>query len=601
MIKRRSSISNTKTPRREVQMAYFEVFENLEGPIRINISANKSYEMESAFGEIRQMIGDGKPVSEVQSKIAGLKSALREVAPVLDCGHQLVAEQQHTALTRTDIAVYWQDSFRTIDDLLAEAVNAYQAGQYAVASERVKQAHFQGFKNSEMEMSVRQHRSAKDSATINQQFTALTAQPDRLNDVAYQVTTLLQDIEDILPGLPTTRDGQPVSAQPSAEDNPAASKETPDADWATVVAGINQSIGDAIARYHSGSAQDAILAVQDAYFDRFEATGMENKIGARDAAFKTQLENHFTRLVSLMKAGQPADKLTAEARALQHDLQDAVTLLGAGDETQWSLLLYSLMIIVREGLEALLIVAAIVAYLVKNNHRDKLPLIRQSVVVALLASVVTAALFQMLFANSGASRELLEGITMLIAVVMLFFMSYWLLSKVEARRWQAWLEGKLSHSLSRQSLIGLWLTCFLAVYREGAETVLFYAALIGDAQNVADHMAIGAGFAIGCVVLLLAWLVMRYSVVKLPLKPFFMLTGSFMYLMAFVFAGKGVLELVEGKLFQPTLLSGMPEIGWLGIYPYWETLLPQAILLLAALWVMQRRGTVAGETLHTNP
>lgn len=593
--------------RREVQMAYFEVFENLEGPIRINISANKSYEMESAFGEIRRMIGDGKPVSEVQSKIAGLKSALREVAPVLDGGHQLVAEEQHTALTRTDIAVYWQDSFRIIDDLLAEAVNAYQAGQYAVASERVKQAHFQGFKNSEMEMSVRQNRSAKDAAAINQQFTALTsltAQPDRLNDVAYQVTTLLQDIEDILPGLPAIRDGQPVSAQPSTEDTPVASKETPDADWATVAAGINQSIGDAIARYHSGSAQDAVLAVQDAYFDRFEATGMENKIGARDAAFKMQLENHFTRLVSLMKAGLPADKLTAEARALQHDLQDAVTLLGAGDETQWSLLLYSLMIIVREGLEALLIVAAIVAYLMKNDHQDKLPLIRQSVIVALLASVVTAALFQLLFANSGACRELLEGITMLIAVVMLFFMSYWLLSKVEARRWQAWLEGKLSRSLSRQSLIGLWLTCFLAVYREGAETVLFYAALIGDAQNVAGHLAIGAGFAIGCVVLLLAWLVMRYSVVKLPLKAFFMLTGSFMYLMAFVFAGKGVLELVEGKLFQPTLLSGMPEIGWLGIYPYWETLLPQAILLLAALvalWVMQRRGTIAGETRHTNP
>lgn len=369
-------------------------------------------------------------------------------------------------------------------------------------------------------------------------------------------------------------------------------------------AGINQSISDAIKRYHSGSAQDAILAVQDAYFDRFEATGMENKIGSRDATFKTQLENHFTRLVSLMKAGQPVDKLTAEASALQQDLQNAIAMLSAGDETQWSLLLYSLMIIVREGLEALLIVAAIVAYLVKNNHRDKLPLIRQSVIVALLASVVTAALFQMLFANSGSSRELLEGITMLIAMVMLFFMSYWLLSKVEARRWQAWLEGKLSHSLSRNSLIGLWLTSFLAVYREGAETVLFYYALIGDAQNLSGHMAIGASFAIGCMMLLLAWLVIRYSVVRLPLKPFFMLTGSFMYLMAFVFAGKGVLELVEDKLFQPTLLSEMPEIGWLGIYPYRETLLPQAVLLLAALvalWVMQRRDTVPGKTIHPNP
>lgn len=596
------SQQRTDEARRTVQMAYFEVFENLEGPIRINISASKSYEMESAFGEIRRMIGEKKPLADVQSKIDWLKASLREVEPVLDGGHRLVAEEQHSALTRTDIAVHWQESVRIIDDLLAQAVNDYQAGNYATASQHVQQAHYQGFKNSEMEMSVRQNRSAKDAAAINQQFSALialAAQPDRLNDVSYQVTTLLQDIEDILPGLPTTRGDQLIAAPQTADNGPAAEESTR-TNWGEVAGGINQSIQDAIARYQRGETQNAILDVQDSYFDRFEASGMENKIGSRDSAFKTTLEAYFTRLVSLMKAGQPAERLQSEASALEQDLQKAVTMLGEGEETQWSLLLYSLMIIVREGLEALLIVAAIVAYMVKNNHQDKLPLIRQSVIVALVASVITAVIFQLLFTNSGASRELLEGITMLIAVVMLFFMSYWLLSKVEARHWKAWLEGKLSHSLTTGSLVGLWLTSFLAVYREGAETVLFYYALIGDAKDVAGHMAIGAGFVIGCVVLLAAWLVMRYSVVRLPLKPFFMFTGSFMYLMAFVFAGKGVLELVEGKLFQPTLINGFPEISWLGIYPYVETLLPQAVLLLAALvalWVMRRKSAVPGETI----
>lgn len=596
------SQQRTDEARRTVQMAYFEVFENLEGPIRINISASKSYEMESAFGEIRRMIGEKKPLADVQSKIDWLKASLREVEPVLDGGHRLVAEEQHSALTRTDIAVHWQESVRIIDDLLAQAVNDYQAGNYATASQHVQQAHYQGFKNSEMEMSVRQNRSAKDAAAINQQFSALialAAQPDRLNDVSYQVTTLLQDIEDILPGLPTTRDDQLIAVPQTADNGPAAEESTR-TNWGEVAGGINQSIQDAIARYQRGETQNAILDVQDSYFDRFEASGMENKIGSRDSAFKTTLEAYFTRLVSLMKAGQPAERLQSEASALEQDLQKAVTMLGEGEETQWSLLLYSLMIIVREGLEALLIVAAIVAYMVKNNHQDKLPLIRQSVIVALVASVITAVIFQLLFTNSGASRELLEGITMLIAVVMLFFMSYWLLSKVEARHWKAWLEGKLSHSLTTGSLVGLWLTSFLAVYREGAETVLFYYALIGDAKDVAGHMAIGAGFVIGCVVLLAAWLVMRYSVVRLPLKPFFMFTGSFMYLMAFVFAGKGVLELVEGKLFQPTLINGFPEISWLGIYPYVETLLPQAVLLLAALvalWVMRRKSAVPGETI----
>ncbi|PWC14475.1 FTR1 family iron permease [Brenneria corticis] len=582
--------------RTEVQMAYFEVFENLEGPIRINISAQKSYQLEAAFGEIRRMIGEGKPLADVQAKASWLKGELNAVLPVLTDGHRLVAQQQHGAYDNSDIALYWQQSFKIIDDQLAQAISEYQAGDYARASQSVQQAHYQGFKNSEMEMSVRQNRSAQQAAAINQQFSALIAlanQPDQLTDVAYRVTTLLQDIEDLLPGLPTTRDSQPVTA---ADDGDAAldAADVPDANWAKISDDINQAILAAIEKYRQGEVKPAMIAVQDAYFDLFEATGMENKVGSRNAAFKSTLEGYFTRMVSLMNAGQPVEQLHLQAEALQQDLANAVAMLGEGGDTHWSLLIYSLLIIVREGMEALLIVAAIVAYLVKNNHQDKLPLIRQSVYIALLCSVITAVIFQLLFTNSGASRELLEGVTMLIAVVMLFFMSYWLLSKVEARHWKAYLEGKLSHSLSGGSLVGLWLTSFLAVYREGAETVLFYYALVGDANNMAGHLSILAGFAIGCVILVIAYLIMRFTVVKLPLKPFFMFTGCFMYLMAFVFAGKGVLELIEGKLFEPTLLTGVPEISGLGIYPYVETLIPQGVLLvaaLAALWIMRRRAS----------
>lgn len=583
----------TADARTEVQMAYFEVFENLEGPIRINISAQKSYQLEATFGEIRRMIGEGKPLAEVQAKVNWLKGELDGVLPVLADGHKLVAQEQHGAYDNTEIALYWQQSFKVIDDLLAQAVSEYQTGDYKKASQSVQQAHYDGFKNSEMEMSVRLNRSSQQAAAINQQFSALiavAAQPDQMSEVAYQVTTLLQDIEDVLPGLPTTRDSQPVAAQP--EGGAAAADDVPDANWASVVNQINQAIAAAIAQYGQGQAKPAIMAVQDAYFDLFEASGMENKVGSRDAAFKSQLEGYFTRLVSQMSAGQPVEQLQTQADAMRQALANAVDMLGDGAETHWSMLLYSLLIIVREGLEALLIVAAIVAYLVKNGHQDKLPLIRQSVYVALACSVLTAVVFQLLFSNSGASREMLEGVTMLIAVVMLFCMSYWLLSKVEARHWKAYLEGKLSHALSSGSLIGLWLTSFLAVYREGAETVLFYYALVGDADSVTGYISLLAGFLIGCVLLLIAYLIMRFSVVKLPLKPFFMFTGCFMYLMAFVFAGKGVLELIEGKLFEPTLLVGVPEVSWLGVYPYLETLIPQGVLVVAALlalWLMRRR------------
>ena len=575
-----NKIDDAKT---EVQMAYFEVFENLEGPIRINFSAQKSYQMEATFGEIRKMIGEGKPMSEIQAKIEGLKKELQEVLPSLIEGHQLNADGQHGVYDNAEIKPYWQQSFKTIDDLVAQAITYYENGDFSNAKKTFQQAQYDGYKNSEMEMSVRTNRSSEISSAINQQFynlIRLSEQPDQMTEIAYQSTQLLQDIEEQLPNLPTTREEQNAQAMQS---DAQTANDNADQDWAKISTDINQRIQQAIVLYQQGDAKKAMLSVQDTYFDVFENSGMENKIGSRDSNFKAELEGYFTRLVSLMKAGE-GDKLQDQAVGLSQNLAKAVEMLQGGEQSDWSMFLYSLLIILREGLEALLIVAAIVAYMVKNNHHDKLPVIRQSVYVALAASVVTAFIFQLIFENSGQNRELLEGFTMIIAVFMLFSMSYWLLSKVEAQNWKHYLEGKLSTALTAGSLFGLWVTSFLAIYREGAETVLFYYALIGDAKSAVSLAYLFAGFVSGAILLAICYFIMRYSVVKLPLKPFFMFTGSFMYVMAFVFAGKSVLELIEGKLFEPTLVAGVPEISWLGVYPYVETLVPQAILILAAIF-----------------
>ena len=575
-----NKIDDAKT---EVQMAYFEVFENLEGPIRINFSAQKSYQMEATFGEIRKMIGEGKPMSEIQAKIEGLKKELQEVLPSLIEGHQLNADGQHGVYDNAEIKPYWQQSFKTIDDLVAQAITYYENGDFSNAKKTFQQAQYDGYKNSEMEMSVRTNRSSEISSAINQQFynlIRLSEQPDQMTEIAYQSTQLLQDIEEQLPNLPTTREEQNVQM---GQSDTQTTNDNADQDWAKISTDINQRIQQAIVLYQQGDAKKAMLSVQNTYFDVFENSGMENKIGSRDSNFKAELEGYFTRLVSLMKAGQ-GDKLQDQAVGLSQNLAKAVEMLQGGEQSDWSMFLYSLLIILREGLEALLIVAAIVAYMVKNNHHDKLPVIRQSVYVALAASVVTAFIFQLIFENSGQNRELLEGFTMIIAVFMLFSMSYWLLSKVEAQNWKRYLEGKLSTALTAGSLFGLWVTSFLAIYREGAETVLFYYALIGDAKSAVSLAYLLAGFVSGAILLAICYFIMRYSVVKLPLKPFFMFTGSFMYMMAFVFAGKSVLELIEGKLFEPTLVAGVPEISWLGVYPYVETLVPQAILILAAIF-----------------
>ena len=571
----------TDEAKQKVQMAYFEVFENLEGPIRINISAQKSAEMEAEFGNIRRLIGNGAPQEEVQQRLQALRDEVQKVVPVLESGHKLVAHGSHSALDGIDPG--WAVAYQALDDNLAAAVSAFEKGNGAEAKKRVQQAQYDGFKNSDMETTIRLQKSARTAEVINRQFAALMKQADSDDSIdafGYSATTLLDDVQEALQGVPA-----PVSAAPPVEDTASAGK-----DWSGTQKELLAALAQATQTYQAGDTGKAVGQVQDTYFDIFEASGMENAVGARDANFKTELEGHFTKIVGLMNAGKDVASIQQEIAAFSAGLDKALELLG-GNQGGIALFFFSLTIILREGLEALLIVAAVIAYIHKSGHGDKQKVINNSVCWALGASVITALLFQWLLTNAAAGREILEGVTMLIATVMLFGMSYWLLSKVEAQHWKAYLQKKIGTSLSQGSLIGLWLTSFLAVYREGAETVLFYFALAADAKTALDYGYLFGGLAVGIVILAVVYLIMRYSVVRLPLKPFFIFTGIFMYLMAFIFAGKGVAELIEGKAFTPTLIGDgtlFPKwMGdWLGIMPYRETLLPQLVLLAAALFAL---------------
>ena len=571
----------TDEAKRKVQMAYFEVFENLEGPIRINISAQKSAEMEAEFGNIRRLIGNGAPQEEVQQRLQALREEVQKVVPILESGHKLVAHGSHSALDGIDPG--WAVAYQALDDNLAAAVSAFEKGNGAEAKKRVQQAQYDGFKNSDMETTIRMQKSARAAEVINRQFAALMKQAgsdDSIDAFGYSVTTLLDDVQEALQGVPA-----PASAAPPVEDTASAGK-----DWSGTQKELLAALAQATQTYQAGDTAKAVGQVQDSYFDIFEASGMENAVGARDANFKTELEGHFTKIVGLMNAGKDVATIQQEIAAFSAGLDKALEMLG-GNQGGIALFFFSLTIILREGLEALLIVAAVIAYIHKSGHGDKQKVINNSVCWALGASVITALLFQWLLTNAAAGREILEGVTMLIATVMLFGMSYWLLSKVEAQHWKAYLQKKIGTSLSQGSLIGLWLTSFLAVYREGAETVLFYFALAADAKTALDYGYLFGGLAVGIVILAVVYLIMRYSVVRLPLKPFFIFTGIFMYLMAFIFAGKGVAELIEGKAFTPTLIGDgtlFPKwMGdWLGIMPYRETLLPQLVLLAAALFAL---------------
>ena len=236
----------------------------------------------------------------------------------------------------------------------------------------------------------------------------------------------------------------------------------------------------------------------------------------------------------------------------------------------------SFLVIVREGFEAILIVGAVVTLLIKTGNRERLKPIWLGVVAALVASLALALVFSATIKATPAAAEITEGVTMLLAAVVLFFVSYWLISKVESARWQQFIQSQVSRAMEKGGGSALALVAFLAVFREGAETVLFYQAMILDAPGSGAQLA--AGFVAGVAVLALIFAAFYKFGVRIPMRPFFAVTSILLYYMAFVFTGKGIHELQEGHVISETALA-IPKIGFLGIYPTVETTLAQIVLL----------------------
>ena len=254
----------------------------------------------------------------------------------------------------------------------------------------------------------------------------------------------------------------------------------------------------------------------------------------------------------------------------------------------WLTFLTAFGLLVREGLEAILVIVAIVAYLIKTGNRNMLKGVYLGSFAAVIASVILAwALETLMGEQSGVARELLEGWTMFLAVAVLFYVSNWMLSKADNIAWENYISGKVQQSIDSKSQWTLIFAAFIAVMREGAELILFYsAAFTGGMSNPAY---IAYGIAAGVLVLVIVWVCFRYFSVRLPLRAFFMFTSILLFLMCISFMGKGVVELTEadvitGRTVIPAMKGFSIEI--LSIYDRAETLIPQIMLVIAAVWIM---------------
>jgi high-affinity iron transporter len=339
---------------------------------------------------------------------------------------------------------------------------------------------------------------------------------------------------------------------------------------ASIVALLDSSLASA-KRGNVATASDGAF---DAYL-AFEP--LETVVRAKDPRLVSSLERSFGKFRVAVRGGDTG-AATRARNAIADALPRAVALASGSDESAVTMFWQSFIIILREGFEAILVVGAVVAFLIKTGNRKRLRSIWIGAALGVVASAITAVILKTALAAIPASSEIVEAVSLLVAVVVLFSVSYWLISKVEAHKWQKFIREKVSLALEQGSGGALMLIAFLAVYREGAETALFYQALFSQAHGAALPLTLG--IVTGSVALGVVFVLFYRFGVKIPMRTFFAATSLLLYYMAFVFAGRGIRELQEGNVLPMTPLPHVPDISWLGLFPTVETTALQSVLLV---------------------
>jgi len=351
-----------------------------------------------------------------------------------------------------------------------------------------------------------------------------------------------------------------------------------------VFAQVNRQLDSVMALAAAGQPAAASGEAFEAYLT-FEQ--VESGVRGKDPALANGLEAAFATLRGRAGGGATQGELQVLRAELNTELARAERVLGK-PMTGTDLFVQSFVILLREGLEAILLIGALIAFLVKTGNGQRRRDIHVGVIAAVVVSLLTAVAFETIFRFYPASQEVLEGATMLVATAALFYVSYWLLSKMEVAKWNRFVKGKVQDALTSGSAFALPSVAFLAVYREGVETVLFYKALMVAGPAGGAVLPVTAGIILASVVLGVVYVLINRFGVKLPLKPFFGVTSAFLYYMAFVFAGKGIAELQGGGIIPITVVSWAPQVERLGIYRTVESLAAQGLLLIllvaAVVW-----------------
>jgi high-affinity iron transporter len=336
----------------------------------------------------------------------------------------------------------------------------------------------------------------------------------------------------------------------------------------------------AYARGNRESAQRLAIA---AYLEGFEL--IESALDNVDAPLRAEIEREMTALRAAISEGRPSETVTAQTAKVTALFDRADVALSSSSLSPDTAFVSSMLILLREGLEAILIVSAIVAFTVKTGRHDASPYIHTGWIGAVALGGITWVVARYVLSISGADRELTEGITALLAAAMLLYVGWWLHNRSNAQAWNRFIREQINTALGKRTLWAMAGISFLVVYRELFEVILFYETLWSQA-GAAGHDAVLWGIAAAALLLMLVGgIILRYSV-RLPIGPFFTVTSILLALMAVVFVGNGVAALQEAGVLETTTVRFF-SLPLLGIHPTAQSLVPQALtlaLIAGGLW-----------------
>ena len=360
--------------------------------------------------------------------------------------------------------------------------------------------------------------------------------------------------------------------------------------WTKIVKKMEVHLNNAYDLYTQGKSKEAYDEVNVAYFRFYESKGMEKiTMGYLSGARKTTVENAFYEYRRNVYSDKDNEMVKAHKDKLIAMLyHDAAELDGTLDEggsvdtaksATIATFISCFVLVLREGLEAILVIAAIIAYLVKTGKKKYIVSVYVGALGGIVVSILLAVLFSVIAgAQSGIAQEVFEGVGMFVAVVVLFYVSNWMLSKSETEAWERYIHKKVEASVSTGNKWVLIFAAFIAVAREGAELILFFRGV--PVHGTSGQNAMILAIVLSAIVLIAVFLIFRFLTVRLPLKPFFLVTSVLMYAMCFSFTGKGVSELQAAGVVNKTVIPWMSfEMDFLGIYATYESLIPQIIVL----------------------